>query len=74
MKLFERISNACICLFRNRYVLMEYSPKKQNATNYLCAYSNRMNVSKDEELAIFAGCDGQILDGYKIKVTFEAKD
>lgn len=73
MKILERLSNACVCLFRDRYVLMEYSPKTVNA-NYLCAYSNRMNVSQQEELAIFAGCDGKNLNGYKIKVTFEKED
>lgn len=74
MKILERLSNAWTCLFRDRYVLMEYSPKDPNNKNYLCAYSNRMNVSKQEELAIFAGCDGEILNGHKIKVTFEKED
>ena len=71
MKILERLSNAWTCLFGDRYVLMEYSPKYKNNKNYLCAYSNRMNVSKEEELAIFAGCDGEVLNGHKIKVTFE---
>lgn len=74
MKIIERLSNAWICLFRDRYVLMEYSAKDPNNKNYLCARSNMMNVSKEEELAIFASCDGEILNGHKIKVTFEIED